>query len=118
MTVHIATSASFEVFLSHVCDLPDLSLVWITLIIFLVLLFYGFLLKKERYGGSRLSHPPVLLFLPNKDHSFVIFSHTRPNRDSHSVRTSTLVRLLLVVKLCIPDIFTQKGTPPPHTHTQ
>ena len=36
ITLHRLTLSLFKVFLSHVCDLPDLSLVYNTLIIFLV----------------------------------------------------------------------------------
>jgi hypothetical protein len=63
--IHRLTLSCFEVFLSHVCDLTDLSLVYITLIIFLVLLFCRLLVNKGVSCDYLLTDPDILLFLGN-----------------------------------------------------
>ena len=59
--IHRLTLSRFEVFLSHVCDLCDLSLVYNTLIIFLVLFFWRLLVNKETYCDYLLTDPSILL---------------------------------------------------------
>jgi hypothetical protein len=82
-----------HMYLSVDCDLPNLSLVWITVIIFLVLLYSGLLLHKDRYSGGLLSRQTVLrIFLSSylssyraTTNRFPIFSHTRPNTVTLSI---------------------------------
>jgi hypothetical protein len=45
-------------------DFPDISLVWITLIIFIDLIFSGIIVNNTNYFGLIQSHQTVLVLLP------------------------------------------------------